>query len=381
MLPDRMLKPRRILASVAMASVAVASMAPAQEQEPAAMQAPAPGAQQVAVDRSLSAPERTLLRAYHAALEDPLVRQTSLEGLRGQLWRNPPVAFVAGYWATPIDLSALFAATAIRRAVTAMLPQGQPRVEATDLLDDPTRLKQLTAVAFSARPLRGELMIADVGERERVTASEPARIAVLIVPVKDVEWALVEYIPPPTVSEQEPECYFYCGDPENWDFDGDGTPDIQDADDDDDGVPDREDDYPYWPNGSDCGCDADPFIVLGTKFPAQIARAALAVWAALGEEGVLATEGAAGRSVTLGSVTAVAPVELVFPAALFAPAAGPGEPDEDAAAACPNPNDPGVRYMGRDADACAVIRFYCEKGEVGFSNQCGCGCVKAEPEG
>ncbi len=38
--------------------------------------------------------------------------------------------------------------------------------------------------------------------------------------------------------------------------------------------------------------------------------------------------------------------------------------------------EPGQRYIARDPDQCAVIRYFCEEGYVPFSNDCGCGCQK-----
>lgn len=40
----------------------------------------------------------------------------------------------------------------------------------------------------------------------------------------------------------------------------------------------------------------------------------------------------------------------------------------------PSCNDPDRRYISRDPAKCAVIRFFCNPGEVPFSDACGCGC-------
>ena len=45
---------------------------------------------------------------------------------------------------------------------------------------------------------------------------------------------------------------------------------------------------------------------------------------------------------------------------------------------CPDPDDPNVRYISQDPEQCAVIRFFCEEGEVPFTDQCGCGCIVQE---
>ncbi|HEX8824817.1 MAG TPA: hypothetical protein VF794_33160 [Archangium sp.] len=40
--------------------------------------------------------------------------------------------------------------------------------------------------------------------------------------------------------------------------------------------------------------------------------------------------------------------------------------------------EPGQRYISRDPNQCAVIRYFCEEGFTGFSNDCGCGCQKVK---
>lgn len=45
---------------------------------------------------------------------------------------------------------------------------------------------------------------------------------------------------------------------------------------------------------------------------------------------------------------------------------------------CPDPGAEGVRYVSRDPDDCARLRFRCENGRVPFSNECGCGCAPAD---
>ena len=47
---------------------------------------------------------------------------------------------------------------------------------------------------------------------------------------------------------------------------------------------------------------------------------------------------------------------------------------------CPDPADPKVRYIEgtrEDPTRCYAIRFGCREGETAFSNECGCGCVRA----
>ena len=36
--------------------------------------------------------------------------------------------------------------------------------------------------------------------------------------------------------------------------------------------------------------------------------------------------------------------------------------------------EPGLKYISRDPNQCATIRFFCEQGYQPFFNDCGCGC-------
>ena len=40
-------------------------------------------------------------------------------------------------------------------------------------------------------------------------------------------------------------------------------------------------------------------------------------------------------------------------------------------------DDPSRRYISRDPEQCAAIRFFCDPGEQPFFNDCGCGCEPA----
>lgn len=41
---------------------------------------------------------------------------------------------------------------------------------------------------------------------------------------------------------------------------------------------------------------------------------------------------------------------------------------------CPDPADPGIGYVSRDPEQCAIIRFFCPSWQAPFSGACGCGC-------
>ena len=235
----------------------------------------APAIQQV--DRRLTPAEAELLRAFHTVLQQPEPRALIRRHLLLQIRRNPPVAFVDGYWVTPIDLAAVMQLPTIGYELTEALPPGPDGLEASELLIHRQRLQRLTAFAFVANPLRSPLGVPFVGDFPRVAVSNPPRPDVVIVPLKDVQWVVVEYLPPVVPPEDaEAECYFFCADVETWDFDADGLLNARDEDDDNDGVPDREDDYPNWAGGSDCQCTHRPFVAFTTKFSAGLTNAVLA---------------------------------------------------------------------------------------------------------
>nr|NIM51325.1 hypothetical protein [Gemmatimonadales bacterium] len=180
-------------------------------------------------------------------------------------------------------------------------------------------------------------------------------------PVKDAEQVVVEYLPPP-IQLPEDECYYFCGDPTAWDFDGDGEPNTADADDDEDGVPDHEDAYPYWRSESACDCGDRDFVGFTEKFSTQVTRVILAAYEQLHEP---RREGqAVSKGVEAGD----------RPGILFVT---PGDRCETIPG-CPDAKAPGVRYVSEDPDVCARVRFRCEEGEEGFSNECGCGCQPSE---
>lgn len=297
-------------------------------------------------------------------MKSSTIREASLQHLLRQLAHNPPVVFVDGYWATPIDLAAVLQSAPIRDELRAMLPTSPQGEEASALLANLNRLKQLAAVAFIADPLRAQAGLPYVGELGRRAEVMPNSIGLFLVPIKDVDWSLVEYLPPLPESGSESECYFFCGDAETWDFDGDGVPNVRDEDDDDDGMPDEYDDYPYWPAAKSCECTAEVFVVLVTKSAVSIKNAVLAaltIFAGLDEASV---------GVTLGSIGAEdSPAQLVLPAALVPLDERPGAKD------CPVVGAAGVSYISTDPNNCAALRFRCPSGQVAFTNHCGCGCV------
>lgn len=51
-----------------------------------------------------------------------------------------------------------------------------------------------------------------------------------------------------------------------------------------------------------------------------------------------------------------------------------GSPGGDGGSPGPGCDKPGRKYMGRTADICSRIRYFCEPGSVAFHDDCGCGC-------
>jgi hypothetical protein len=315
------------------------------------------------MEADFSVAERELLRAYRAALISPDVRAVSRQQLLLQLRRNPSLAFLDGYWATPIDLSVVFQLPTVRNVLVSELRAGAPGEEAAALLAQPNQLKQLTAFAFTADALRTQARLLQPAEFLTTSTGQPGTAGIYIAPVRDVEWAVTEYLPPPFAPGTEDDCYFYCGDPELWDFDGDGEPDLRDEDDDNDGVPDSIDDYPFWPGAGDCECEAGTFVVFITKFASAITRAVLAAYSVV--------RGEASSEVTLGYAPGGAGVvRFTFPAAALAAQERPPVGD------CTDPVDGAASYVSTNPEECARLRFRCEESEIPFSNDCGCGCKR-----
>ena len=65
--------------------------------------------------KPFSASTRKTLLTYRSALSDPKVREASEAEIRRQLSHVSPVAFVKGYWITPIDMSGVYAGIAVQR--------------------------------------------------------------------------------------------------------------------------------------------------------------------------------------------------------------------------------------------------------------------------
>ena len=300
-----------------------------------------------AVGQALVVSDRdcTRLEAYRGALARLEVRTASRLEIRRQLRTNPPVAWLAGNWVSPIDLGYVIEVSAGLEA---------------------DRSRRIVAFAFATDWLRDRIPLPYVGDvRADPGASagaKPPRI--VLVPVRDGEHVVVEYLPPPP-SPGDAECYYFCGDPAQWDFDGDGTVNSADTDDDGDGVPDGLDAYPYWPHMSNCDSCDRAFIGYTQTFSSQITDL------------VLAAHDRLDRGPERESAVTLAPVgEEQAAIQILLPNRGDRCIAEESA--CPDPDASGVKYVSQDPEACARIRFRCEQGSEGFSNACGCGCVRSK---
>ncbi len=306
-----------------------------------------PGQAQPAA-QSLSPSDCALLSAYRSALAQSEVQEASGQEILRQLRTQPPLALLEGYWVSPVDLLRLLdVAAGLDRAAFA------PAVPAR-----PGTPRDLVAFAFTAGRLKGRIPLPYVGDFQSATDRSVGESSVVLVPVKDAAEVVVEYLPPP-IELPETECYYFCGDPAEWDFDGDGELNAVDPDDDADGVSDSEDAYPYWTASSTCDCGDREFVGFIEKFYSQVTAVILRAYDQV------------PRARREGQALRIAAAAGDQPDILFV---APGDRCEAAVPGCPDPNAPGVRYVSEDPEDCARLRFKCEKGEAGFSNECGCGC-------
>ncbi len=71
------------------------------------------------------------------------------------------------------------------------------------------------------------------------------------------------------------------------------------------------------------------------------------------------------------------PTDTCDPAAGGRDCSGICVPDPGGPAGNPACDRPERKYMSRDPNQCAVMRFFCEAGKVAFHDDCGCGCEPA----
>ncbi len=292
-----------------------------------------------------------------------------------QLRVHPPLAVIDGYWVSAVDLVPAFAA-----AERAGYPPSSPAGEA----GHPGAPPYSVALAFVPHPVRDRIPLPSVGpvewletsledpwrerekELESAAASGYARPVseILIVPATLGSEAIIEYLPPPHEASETEEapCYYFCGDPSEWDFDADGLPNPRDPDDDGDGSPDAEDAYPYWPGGDGCECGGWGYVGFTEKFSEQVAAGIVSAYEELGGE-------EPPHGVNVGAI-----MEGRLGLRLFFPT----RECEGRISGCVDTQVPEARYVARDPTVCASIRFRCDAGWEAFFDTCGCGCKPPE---
>ena len=227
--------------------------------------------------KGLSEAERAVFSAYRAALAEAELAETTRREVARQVRKNPPLAFVDGYWVTPVNVVALLMDPAVRDALREAAGDARDLARAEELLGREARLPRLVGLAFTANPLSATLGVPHADDLEPASPGAPSETALFLVLLKDVDDAVIEYLPPPPVdpAAADDECRFFCGDPAAWDFDRDGIPNREDADDDGDGVEDARDAYPFWPRADSCDCGERRFTGFTEKFSNGVTRAVL----------------------------------------------------------------------------------------------------------
>jgi hypothetical protein len=107
---------RRSLLCFLALSGAVTGQAQAQE---ILIQSESPRRVQTQAGNPISGATRKTFLTYRSALSDPKVRDASEAEIRRQLSHVSPVAFVKGYWITPIDMSGVYANVTVQNALRA----------------------------------------------------------------------------------------------------------------------------------------------------------------------------------------------------------------------------------------------------------------------
>jgi hypothetical protein len=88
-------------------------------QPPTEQQSFTPPGGRLSTGHPLSPATRKTFLTYRSALSDPKVRDASEAEIRRQLSRGTPVAFVRGYWITPIDMSGVYTNVTVKNALRA----------------------------------------------------------------------------------------------------------------------------------------------------------------------------------------------------------------------------------------------------------------------
>jgi hypothetical protein len=77
-------------------------------------------------------PSSQVMSAYRAALNQPAVRSAVDAEIRRQLRTVPPIAFVNGYWITPVDISLVYTQASVRASLVSSLRNMPGGLQALD---------------------------------------------------------------------------------------------------------------------------------------------------------------------------------------------------------------------------------------------------------
>jgi hypothetical protein len=286
----------RAVAVVFLFSVGLASDVGAQRPKPR----PTRGVSPVASAAAVVSPYEILGKALAGAA----VRDDARAEILRQLAQRRPIAFVNGYWVTPITLSRVLDSPGVAGAFNAnggsavqlgRLRQGLGFVFTADQLATTVigdMVRDLTA-SLGAAALAGART--DAGFVESFLVGFDAAMWPNYRPV--LEWIFGE-------PEPDPDEGLSPDDP-NADPDNDGNPNVHDDDDDGDGTPDDTDAAPYDDSESICGhCPGGRGISFAGSRSQALLGAVVSVFSA--------TQSITNLSVPLGAVTSGSSMRLVF---------------------------------------------------------------------
>jgi hypothetical protein len=122
---------------------------------PTQPQSVTPSGTRLAAGKPLSAATRNTFLTYRSALSDPKVREASEAEIRRQLGQVSPVAFVKGYWITPIDMSGVYINMTVQNALRANWESSKDSLE----LQSQLRPQAALALIFTPSELADLLKI------------------------------------------------------------------------------------------------------------------------------------------------------------------------------------------------------------------------------
>jgi hypothetical protein len=214
----------------------------------------------------------TINNALRVSLGTATAREAFKTAIRQQLRTKRPIAFVNGYWVTPIDLAAVYAAPDVRAGISTALAGNVLAGRLNDLVQ--SNLGGRIGLAFTPNNLAPEVIGPAIGSIRHALAGDilsmkatdmaaaggaalgiggtvvisvAVGIATSLVASAIYGWWTAPQGP------MDPNTGLPIDD-ENADPDNDNVPNRLDGDDDGDGTPDDKDSAPYDPKSSICDC-------------------------------------------------------------------------------------------------------------------------------